>query len=81
MRNVRSETLRTSTSVMFSSAATTRSAWSVPDVAQVRSMRRFSCVEGATSSAVTIPPASSTVVVSSLTAVPPEAISRRTVME
>jgi len=48
---------------------------------QVTSMRSLSCPEAVTSRAVTMPPASSTQVVSRLIAVPPAGSSSRTVIE
>ncbi len=81
MRNVRSETFSTLTSLMASRAETIRAAWSVSEAAQVRSMRRASAPDAVTSSAVTIPPVRSTVVVSSLTADPPDGTSSRIVIE
>src|SRR5699024_9052095 len=80
IKKVRSDTLRTATSSVPSRAATTRLACSVPVVAQVKSMRKPS-PDGVTSRAVTKPPASSTVLVSALTAEPPEGTSMRTVIE
>ncbi len=63
------------------SASTISSACSVSEAAQVTSMRSRSCPEAVTSSAVTMPPAFSTAVVSWLIAVPPAGSSSRTVIE
>ena len=58
-----------------------RSACAVSEAAQVTSMRSLSWPDAVTSRAVTMPPASSTQVVSLLIAVPPAGSSSRTVME
>ena len=63
-RNVRSETLRTSTPSSAVSASTTWSAWPASAVSQVRSTITLVGSESTTSSAVTIAPASPTDVVS-----------------
>ena len=63
-RNVRSETLRTSTPSCSSSDLTTWSAWLESAVSQVRSTSTWVGSESTTSSAVTIAPASPTQVVS-----------------
>src|SRR5690349_6998358 len=63
-RNVRSETLRTSTPSSSSSVLTTWSAWLESAVSQVRSTSTRVGSESTTSSAVTIAPASPTQVVS-----------------
>src|SRR4051812_13952400 len=63
-RNVRSETLRTSTPSSASSALTTWSAWPESAVSQVRSTITPTGSESTTSSAVTIAPASPTAMVS-----------------
>ncbi len=81
MRKVRSETLWTVTPSMPRRATTIRSAWAVSEAAQVTSMRSRSCPEAVTSRAVTMPPTSSTQVVSRLMAEPPAGTSSRTVME
>jgi hypothetical protein len=81
IRKVRSETLCTATPSIARSSSTIRSACAVSEAAQVTSMRRRSCPEAVTSSAVTMPPACSTHVVSLLMAEPPAGTSRRTVIE
>ena len=63
------------------SAATIASACSVSRAAQVTSTRSRSWPNGVTSSAVTAPPTCSTAWVSSLTALPRDGTSSRTVIE
>ena len=64
-RNVRSLTLRTSTpSSVLQRLATTWAAWAASAVSQVRSTTSVTGSESTTSSAVTMPPASPTAVVS-----------------
>ena len=81
IRKVRSETLCTATPSIPRSATTIWSACAVSEAAQVTSIRSRSCPEAVTSRAVTMPPASSTQVVSRLIAVPPAGTSSRTVIE
>jgi hypothetical protein len=81
IRKVRSETFRTSTSSRARRLSTMRVEWSVSEAAHVRSMRSESAPEPATSRAVTMPPASSTVLVRPLTAEPPDGTSSRMVIE
>ena len=80
-RNVRSLTLSIATPSTPRSASTSASAWSVSRAAIVTSTRMRSWPEPVTSSAVTTPPADSTMVVSSLTALPRAGTSSRTVIE
>ena len=81
MRNVRSLTRSTRTPCEPSSAATICAACASPSVAHVTSTCICSWPEAVTSSAVTMPPACSIAVVSSLTAVGRAATCRRTVMD
>jgi hypothetical protein len=70
-RKVRSETFPIVTPSTAARASVSSRACSVSVAAQVTSMRRCSCSDAVTSSAVTTPPDSSTARVSRLTALPP----------
>ena len=81
MRNVRSLTRSTTTPASARRASTISAACSSPRVAHVTSTPMRSWPDVVTSRAVTIPPACSIAVVSSLTAVGRARTSSRTVMD
>ena len=80
IKKVRSLTLRTSTPSSASTAAATCSAWSSPEVLQVMSTTKLSCVDSITSRAVISAPAEAAAAVNSEVALNPAGAATRIVI-